>query len=261
MPEIIELLQPTNYWTFSFWLIVLFLILLKSNKFETKWFSLDFRKAKVDVNELECELLLKDRLLKDFKILRISLSSKLDSLIICFRSNFRKNFIEYMETLKPEDDPDYNVCLENHASLKAYEKLIELALKTIAAPMITDMFFRNGFPQLPYNTTDNREYERLSGSFDAAIIRKFHTVLRATELYVDSEWFDDGIDSDAIKDYFNYNEELKTDCVKETILFFRTMITERDEFITQIRVDFPKMFKKDEECQKFCELYFRELHE
>lgn len=256
MPEIIKMILPTNIWIFLVWIIAIVLVIFKSKKIQTKWFSWELQKTKPSPGP-EGELILKDRLLKEYKIFRSNILSGIDKLRICFRSNFRECIICYID--EHFQNEEYNVNMKQ-CIIKTYETLLELSLRTIVVPMIINMIFRNGFPSLPQN--DELEYDSNLDNFTKVCLEKYNTILISLELSMDTDWFDFSIDPVEFKKFYHKIDTKTIETTKkETISFFKKILIERDFIIKLIYKDFPKLFKNEKECIKFCQTYMRELYE
>lgn len=254
------LLLPKNCIVLSLILMIIVLILMKSRKIETKWITLDLDKLNPAKNE-KGELLLRERLLKEYKSFRVSIISEITKLRMFYRANFRESLLEYFVYLNGEDNA--GIFKLKHTTLKIYELLLELTLKTVIAPMLIQIIFRNGFPKIGnFQKTNFKEYEESMEEFNAVCKEKYNTLLTTLELHMDIEWFDFSIDpTDYKKYYHNINKKCTESTFKETKIFFTILIQQRDAFIESIYVDFKKMFHSKEQCQKFCELALREIYE
>ena len=209
----------------------------------------------------EGELFLKDRILKEYKIFRTNVVSEIHKLRVCFRSNFREAIVIYLDSLE-EGLPECKK-FSYQTIVKTYEMLLELSLRTVVVPMLINMIFRNGFPKLPaLEIIDTKQYEIEIREFDDACIKKYNTILQTLELNIDNEWFDFSIDPSIFKKFYHTtNTKYVDNTCKETLYFFRTIIRQRDEIIHIIYKDFPKLFNDFEKCQKFVEMYLREIYE
>jgi len=267
MPEILQLLLPTNIWTFLIWAGIILIILVRSKKIQTKWFSLEMEKTKTTLPGAEGEMILKDRLLKEYKIFKSNVLSNTNKIRVCFRSNFREALILYMNKVNGEAN---TCCLleTKNVTIKTYENLLELSLRISVVPMLLNMVFRNGFPKLPPSDDINTDgYKSAMGEFTKACTTKFNDILVSLELAMDTEWYDFTIDPSEYKKFYHSSDSGTSsgtaieNSMKEIISFFTRTIKERDEIIKIIYKDFPKLFTSFEGCQKFCELYLRDLYE
>lgn len=258
MPEILQILVPKNPGTLSLWVILIFLIIKNSNKVETRWFSWELQKTK-PAPDAKGEIFLKERVLKDFKILKSNVRTMRDRLILYYNQIFKNMFIDFLE-IKYTGIQCSNI--ENNISLKYYLTVFDLISRTIAGTIFIDMVFRNGFPSIRISDKESEEYYEALRKFEEVSKDKTITVLRTIESYIEREWFDNEISYIDFKRFCEEKcEKYYKKIYKESSIYFRTIIEQRDDFIKQIYKDFGKSFDDNETCQKYCELYIRELYE
>lgn len=262
MPEIIKILLPTNIYTFLIWIVCVVLILFKSRRVSTKWFTLDLERIKPSAGA-QGELILKDRILKEYKIFKTSILFEINKLQICFKSNFRDSIINYIDNIESKDISDY---IKNKQTIiKMYNTLLDLSLNTIVKPMLIDMIFRNGFPKLPSISLmelEPQKYKDDIDKFEKVCIEKYNTLLSALELNMETDWADFSIDPNLFKSFYHTTNTTVMDYTrKETIRFFKILINQRDEMIKLVYKDFSKIFIVEEKCHGYCSMYLRELYE
>lgn len=262
MPEIIKILLPTNVYTFSIWILCVILIIFRSRKVSTKWFTLDLEKTKPSAGA-QGELILKDRLLKEYKIYRTSILFEINRILICFKSNFRDTVICYMESIKTCNNNEDCIIKNKQSTIRTYNTLLELSLISIVKPMLIDMIFRNGFPILPApSSTDSKKYKEELDEFEKKCIEKYNLLLLAFELNMDTDWSDYSINPSAFKHFYHNDNTMAIDyTLKEIINFFKLMIQKRDELIKLVYKDFKKMFNDENECLEYCKFVLRDLYE
>lgn len=265
MPEIIKLLLPTNNYMFAIWAILILLIIFKSRKISSKWFSIELDKISPKKKGLESEMFLRDRLLKEYKIFRINLTSEINKIIICFRYHFKDTLVKYIESIENDSStPAYDCIVQNKSMvIKNYEILLELIMKTIISPALTNIVFRNGFPILPSaDEIGSKQYEEDMRKFDKVCMEKYNNILMTMELSIDTELFDLSINNHEFKQFYHItNNRILEILGNEMISFFKKMVMHKYDITKAIYKDYHKMFDEKETCHKFVEHTLREFYE